>query len=753
MSSRHADGTPLVSLDPYRAQILARVADRILPPFDGHPGATEAGVVTYIDRALGGHDHEQLDEYRLGLDHLARAASELFDCEIVAASDDQIDELIERLERNELPGQIHPPQRRFFARLRAHVQEGMFADPVHGGNAGTAGWRFLGHPGVWLDHSAEENLSSEPVDRGGEIRTAADAGYRMTAVPAPAQIPGFDPQAGARPPADDADVVIVGMGAMGGMVAPLLTAAGLRVVGFEAGGWRQRRDYRPDELEAAYYARAGMGAKFTSESPRWRRNDGDPTQPMTYSLGRMMNGVGGTIVHWGGALRRFHPHQLRFLSHVVDRYGEDALPDGSTLVDWPLSYSDLEPYYEIAEHLAGVAGNTDNPFVPRRSDYPMPPLRPFRKGQLFADATSRLRYHPYPTPACVNSEPYNGLPSLRYHAWAAAFGAFDDERWNPGLTSVPEALESGLLDLRTQCRVIRVLTDADGVTGVEYVDARGDVQVQRARTVILSSYTFENLRLMFLSADDRHRAGLGNSGGQLGRHFMVKQWGDVYGIVPGATFNAHTGPASQMVTMDDLTAESFDSSAGGFIGGASLSMENQVLPLQIARDPLPDDVRPWGRPYQEHLRRWQDITAVRIQPETLPYASDFVDLDPVHRDRSGLGLPVLRVTTDMRANEHRLRDFMDERARDILREMGATKTWSSGRLTGVGSSHDLGGARMGEDPRTSVVSPDLEVHDTTGLFVLSGATFPTCPGVNPHLTMMALGLRAMERLTARIGGS
>jgi gluconate 2-dehydrogenase alpha chain len=144
---------------------------------------------------------------------------------------------------------------------------------------------------------------------------------------------------------------------------------------------------------------------------------------------------------------------------------------------------------------------------------------------------------------------------------------------------------------------------------------------------------------------------------------------------------------------------------------------------------------------------------VRIQPDTLSYDNNFIDIDPRHRDRSGLGLPLIRITYDMRMNERRLATWMEVKAQEILREMGATATWCGPQFTGVGSSHDFGGARMGEDPGVSVVDPQLQVHDTPGLYVFSGATFPTCPGVNPTLTLMAVCVRAAEQLVGKMRGS
>jgi gluconate 2-dehydrogenase alpha chain len=744
--------SPLITLNRNEVRTATALFERLFPADETGPGATEIGVVPYLDRALAGPYRELADKYRLGLAALDRAARELHGRPFSECNAERQDDLVERLERGALPNFHVPPQREFFGMLREHLQEGLFADPAHGGNHDKQGWRFLRHPGIWFENSAEENLATEPVTKGGVIRSLADVGYSLGgSAGEPVEVPGYDPQSGGRPPDGPADVALVGVGAVGGLVAPILARAGLRVVGFEAGPWRTREDFVPDELSAAYYCRGDMGPKFLSETPRWRRNAGDPTQEATFSLGRMMNGVGGSVIHWGGALRRNHPHHFRYLTHIRERYGESVLPEGHTLADWPVTYEELEPYYTAVEYLAGVAGNDANPFVSRSKPYPLPPLRPFRTAEVFREATERLGLHPYPTPVCVNSEPYNGLPATKYTAWSAGFGSFADDRWHPGLTSVPEALATGNFDLKTHCRVVRVLTDGTGRTrGVEYVDANGETRVQEARTVILASYTFENVRLLLLSGDGRHQSGLGNNRGQVGKHFMTKLWADVYGLCPDTVFNAHTGPAAQMWSLDDYEAEGFDSVAHGFVGGATPNIENQRLPIQISREALPPDVRSWGREYKDHIRQWQHLAAVRLQPDSLSYGTDFLDLDPRHRDRSGLGLPLIRITCDLRENERRLLDWMESKAEEILREMGATKTWRGTRLRGVCSSHELGGCRMGEDPAGSVVDPELHVHDTPGLYVFSGAVFPTCHGVNPTLTMWALCYRAAERLVERL---
>jgi gluconate 2-dehydrogenase alpha chain len=735
----------LIALNPAEARTAAAIFERMFPAGEDGPGASAIGVVDYLDRALAGEYAEWAETYRVGLATLDRIAREQHGRGLADCADTEQDDLIEGLERAALPGFRVPGQRVFFDLLRAHLQEGLFADPAYGGNRDKQGWRLLGHTGVWFENSAEENLAAEPVTKGGEIRSLADVGRSLGDRPRePAEIPGYDPQRGAAPPAEDADVVLVGVGAAGAQAAAMLTRAGLRVVGLEAGPWRTREDFVPDELGSAYYCRGGMGPKFMGEVPRWRVREGEDDGPASFTLGRMMNGIGGSVIHWGGALRRCHPHHFAYRTYVREAFGAQALPQGNTLVDWPLGYDELEPHYCEVEHHIGVAGDERNPWVQRSRALPLPPMRPFTMGERFREATERMGLHPYPTPVAVNSEPYHGFPRTGYCAWSGGFGPFNDERWHPGLTWVPEALATGNLDLRTHCRVLRVLTDADGhASGVEYVDAGGRIRVQPARTVILCGYTLENVRLLLLS-------GLGNRSGQVGRHFMTKMWSDVHGFFPDTVFNAHTGPAAQMWGLDDFEAPGFDGPAHGFVGGATPSVENQRLPIQIAREALPDDVRAWGASYKAHVRRWQHVAAVRLQPSSLSYEANFLELDPRHRDRSGLGLPVLRLTYDMQANEHRLADFMEAKAAEILREMGATQTWKGPRFGGVLSSHELGGCRMGEDPRSSVVDPDLQVHDTPGLHVFGTAVFPSCHGVNPTLTMWALCRRAAERLVERL---
>src|SRR5688500_15234864 len=199
----------LLVLTPYEARIASAVFERLFPADENGPGATGIGVVAYLDRALAGAYRDKADAYRLGLAALDLAARRRSGAPFAECPTEAQDDLISDLEHGKLPNFSAPSQREFFAMVRAHLQEGLFADPAHGGNREKLGWRFLGHPGIWLENSAEENLSEAPVTKGGVIQSLEDVGYALGGSPSePVDIPGYDPQKGAEPPAGPADVVL-----------------------------------------------------------------------------------------------------------------------------------------------------------------------------------------------------------------------------------------------------------------------------------------------------------------------------------------------------------------------------------------------------------------------------------------------------------------------------------------------------------------------------------------------------------------
>jgi gluconate 2-dehydrogenase alpha chain len=554
----------------------------------------------------------------------------------------------------------------------------------------------------------------------------------------------------------EVDFLLVGLGAVGAIVAHELTRAGRDVLALEAGPPRPDKELVMDELQSAMYRNAFGAPKFNPELPTWRLNERSPAQP-AHTFLKMANGLGGSSVTYGAISWRFHPDDFRARSNTIARYGQAALPEGSSLADWPVDYDELEPYYDRAERLIGVSGLAGNlrgtiqpggnPFEGARQEpYPLPPLRTSGLGGLFAEAADRRGFHPFPTPAAILTQDYDGRQACTYCSFCVGQRCQFGAKGSTLITVLPKALASGKLTVRTGARVTRVEVGDDGrPVGVEYLGPEGLV-LQPAGTIVLATYVFENVRLLLLSTSRRFPSGLGNNSGQVGRNFIPRQFPNVFGVIEGRRLNRFMGPIGQGQTIDDLNADNFDHSGLGFIRGGRLGVSQQYLPIE-ASGRVPPGVPRWGRAYKRWVSQsYQSTVAVSVVPEILPYEANYLDLDPERRD--DLGRPVTRITFDLQENDRRQIDYLHQRCEELLREMGASRVWRHPLFTGVITSHDIGGVRMGDDPASSVVDSYGRLHEAPNLLVLGGATYPSLPGFNPTLTMQALALRTAELLSA-----
>ncbi len=555
----------------------------------------------------------------------------------------------------------------------------------------------------------------------------------------------------------EADVVIVGLGAAGGIAAHALTSMGRSVLAIEAGPSFANGDFVADEIGSCVYDN-DLGPKFNREIPVRVRDDGTREPATASPIGLMVNAVGGSSVHFVGWARRFQPENFRALSSTLARYGPGAVAPGCTLTDWPVGYDELEPHYTAVEDLLGVSGLArnvrgaaprveGNPFEGERSgEFPLRPLRRFFFGDMFADAARAAGYHPYQPAAAVLSADYDGRPACQYCGWCLGQGCQFGSKSSVAVAAVPKATATGRLEVRTGLRVMRVLMAGDRAVGVVCHDGNGQVSTIAAGTVVLAAYTFENVRLLFLSRCRGHEEGLGNSAKQLGRNFISRQAVEVLGFFPGVSLRLAEGPAAQAMCIDDFNGDNFDHTGLGFIRGGTVAVENETAPIRAAKT-VPPWIPRWGREYKEFIvRHWASVGGMRAMPEALPYEGNELDMAWDVPDGNALGLPRLAVRYHMRDNELRLREFLSERMMSLTRAVGAAAVWRGELGFNILSGHDLGGARMGTDPATSVTDPYGRVHDTSNVYALGGTVFPTAPGINPTLTMQALAWRTAWRI-------
>jgi gluconate 2-dehydrogenase alpha chain len=476
------------------------------------------------------------------------------------------------------------------------------------------------------------------------------------------------------------------------------------------------------------------------------------------------NQAGGGTVHYGSVSWRFHEDDFRARSQTIERYGASAIPEDSSLVDWPLSYADLEPYYDRAEYELGVSGKAGNLQgkkidggnvfeAPRRREYPLPPLLVEQAGAVFDAGAKKLGHHPFSTPRAILSQPYNGRPGCTYCGFCQAFGCHVGAKSSILVTKLPEADATGNFKLVTGAMCYGINSDNDGrVTGVGYYGPDGSDNTIEAELVILTPFIYDNTRLLLLSKTAKFPNGLANSSGHVGKHLMAHMMPNVFVGFDDRHMNIYMGPSAQKHTIDDFNADNFDHSGVGFIRGAQISIGTGNLqggPIALTTTAPPPNVPRWGAAYRDFLAKYYTRHAAMVaQTENLPYADQTIDLDPNERD--AWGLPAPRLTYDWRRpNELARVDFMMKKMEELGRAMGATLVWRAPLGPGAPGAHHEGGTRMGSDPKNSVVNRYGQSWDIPNLFVIGSSTFPSMSGFNPTLTIQALAYMGADAIVNR----
>lgn len=522
---------------------------------------------------------------------------------------------------------------------------------------------------------------------------------------------------------DSSDVIVIGSGAGGGVIAKELGEAGLGVIVLEAG---RRYDPYPDYPTHAIDFEVSAGDVF---APKDRRRDlytSGGTRPFLYCR---VKGVGGATLHYHAMSPRLHESDFRVRS-------EDGVAD-----DWPISYADLEPFYTKVEYELGVSGPDGadaNPFEPPRSkNFPTPP-HPFNvASRVVKQGADKLGLHLVREPLAIPTKDWNGRPAC-INAGTCRLGCKISAKSSIDVTYVPKAERTGKVQIRTECMAHTITPGPDGrARSVIYFDSEGQEKEIFARVIVVAGNAVETPRLLLLSKSRLFPDGLANSSGLVGKYFT-----EHLSVFADGIFSERLDPWRGVPTGGIIQDFYATNAQNAFARGWTISVENDnQWPLATARS-----VPGWGA---EHKARVKEIFGHRVglatDGEQLPDERNQVRLDPILKDIYGLPVPLL--INNHGKNDLAMIDAMSSKLKEIL-EAAGTKEVSVGQITPGGSSHYLGTCRMGNDPRTSVVNSWGRAHDVPNLFVGDGSVFVTVGAANPALTISALAMRTSEGIKA-----
>ena len=559
------------------------------------------------------------------------------------------------------------------------------------------------------------------------------------------------------------DICVIGSGAGASPVALTLAKAGAKVLVLEKGPWLNEEDFSKDEL--ACCRRTTYSPKLEDEQHVIEEeyvDDDDQSywqgEATSESGWDFWNGnmVGGSSNLMSGYFHRLKPMDFRLKSEFGDI-------ENANVVDWPISYKELEPYYDLVDKQVGVSGKVvDHPYLePHTSDYPFPPTAEHPISSWIDKAAKDIGYHSFPVPRAVLSQPAMGRRSCEYSGYCSSYGCSSGAKGSARAALLNHAVATGNCTIKPHAKVFKLESDEQGnVSKAWYYDKLERKHSVSAKTFVVACQAIETSRLLLASNGVKHPNGLANNNGQVGKNLIFSAGGTGQGDFLFDQISDEqeqqlrvVGPFINRALQDWYKID--DKTFGKPAKGGTIDFLFHQNPISRASSEKwgNDDNLVWGEQLKENLKyafNYGKTLRFEVFNDWLPNDDCFVSLDEENTDKWGDRVAKIRIG----AHQHDLKvgEYLAAKAEGLLNAMGATNV-SSSISSYPAANLQAGGCRFGNDPKTSVLDKNCKAHDVDNLYVTDASFMPTGGSVPYTYTIYANSFRVAEQIKKRMGYS